>query len=187
MTRQDWNPPTRRRRRGGPIVAGSLLLLISASQLLLGYVAAGGEAFGFSGGVHWYRAETTAWGWANIAVGLVGVVAALALLGVSRRLGRRRGKRTLAVLVAVVSAVNQCFLAPRYPLLAASVIVLDLFLVWAVTTQTDWTGEDAEDGIARLDAPAPAHLAPWYAWAVDPSKPRRSGSSPRTDWTTPRR
>lgn len=152
MTREDWNPRTRHQPQGGLVFAGVLLLLVGAWQVFIGYAVASGEAFVFSGGGYWYRADNTGWGWVNLIIGIAAIAIGLGLVGATRRLRRLRTKTTLTLLVAVVSAMNQFFLAPQYPLWATLVIAIDVFVIWAVTTQArPVEDESGDDGIVRLD------------------------------------
>ena len=133
------------------VFAGVLLLLVGAWQVFIGYAIAGGDEFVFTGGGYWYRADNTGWGWINLAVGVAGIALGLALVGATKRLRRLRAKATLALFVAVVSAMNQFFLAPEYPLWSMLVIAADVFVIWAVTTQTGAADEpETNDGIVRL-------------------------------------
>ncbi|MEU5872261.1 hypothetical protein AB0A73_11980 [Glycomyces sp. NPDC047369] len=133
MTDKDWAP---RRRGAGSRFAGVLLLLVGAWQVFIGYAVASGDAYVFTGGGYWYRADNTGWGWVNLAIGLAAIAIGFVQLGRvrSRRLERLRGGGYAGLLVAVVSAMNQFFLAPQYPLWATLVIAVDVFVIWALTT-----------------------------------------------------
>ncbi|WP_194202057.1 DUF7144 family membrane protein [Glycomyces albidus] len=131
MTREDWAP---RRRASGSPAAGVLLLLAGAWQVAIGYAAAAGVAFAVTG--YWYRADNPGWGWVNVAIGLAAIGTGVVQVGAvrSRRLGRLRGAAYAGLVVAVVSAMHQCFLAAQYPLWATVVIAIDVFVIWALTT-----------------------------------------------------
>jgi hypothetical protein len=140
MSEEDWHP---RRRPAGSVLAGVLLLLVGAWQVFVGYAVAGGETYLFTGGGYWYRADNTGWGWVNIAIGLAAIVIGLAQLGSGRRLARLRTSPAPGLLVAVVSALNQFFLAPQFPVWATLVIAVDVFVIWDLATRVR-TGEDDE-------------------------------------------
>jgi membrane protein len=139
-----------------PAFAGVLLIVVSVSQLFLGCDAVSGDSIDFSDGGYWYRNDDAALAWVNLGIGIVGVPLGLSLFGVGGRLGRLRGRAGAAMAIGAVSAANQCLLAPWYPLWSALVIVLDLFLVWALATRLaeDADGHGEDGGIVRLDAPA---------------------------------
>lgn len=132
MSTADWAP--RRRPSGSAALAGVLLLLAGAWQVVIGYAAAAGDAFAVTG--YWYRADNPGWGWVNFAIGLAAIATGFWQLGTlrSRRLERLRGGAYAGLVVAVVSAMNQFFLAPQYPLWATVVIAVDVFVIWAITT-----------------------------------------------------
>ncbi|RRR99768.1 DUF7144 family membrane protein [Glycomyces terrestris] len=133
MTEEDWHP--RRRGTGSPL-AGILLLLVGAWQVFIGYAVASGDSYLFAGGGYWYRADNTGWGWVNLAIGLAAIGIGFLQLGAvrPRRLERLRRGGYAGLLVAVVSAMNQFFLAPQYPLWATLVIAVDVFVIWALAT-----------------------------------------------------
>jgi hypothetical protein len=141
MSTGDWAP---RRRASGSALAGALLLLAGAWQVVIGYAAATGDAFAVTG--YWYHPDNPGWGWVNLVIGLAAIAAGLVQLGTvrSRRLERLRGAAYAGLVVAVVSAMNQFFLAAQYPLWATVVIAVDVFVIWALTT-----GPGTEPGIGQ--------------------------------------
>jgi hypothetical protein len=132
MTQEDWDP---RRSVGGSAFAGVLLLLVGAWQVFIGYAVVGGDAFVFTGGGYWYRADSTGWGWINLGIGFAALVVGLGQLGLGRRVTRLATSPSPALLVGVVSAMNQFFLAPQHPLWASLVIAVDVFVIWSLTTR----------------------------------------------------
>jgi hypothetical protein len=78
----------------------------------------------------------------NLGIGSAAVVVGFGQLGVGRRLTRLGTSTSPALLVAVVSALNQFFLAPQYPLWASLVIAVDVFAIWALTTRARPGDED---------------------------------------------
>jgi hypothetical protein len=133
MTREDWLP---RRSAGGSALAGVLLLLMGVWQVGIGYAVAAGDAFVFTGGGYWYRGDHTGWGWVNLAIGLAAIVIGLGQFGTWRKLGRWSTHPAPALAIAALSAVNQALLAPSYPLWAAIVIAVDVFVIWELATRT---------------------------------------------------
>lgn len=145
MTQEDWDP---RRSVGGSAFAGVLLLLVGAWQVVIGYAVVGGDAFVFTGGGYWYRADDTGWGWINLGIGFAALVVGLGQLGLGRRLTRLATSPAPALLVAVVSGMNQFFLAPQYPLWASLVVAVDVFVIWGLTTRVR-PGDEASDRMSR--------------------------------------
>jgi hypothetical protein len=75
-------------------------------------------------------------------------VVGLGQFGLGRRLTRLATSPSPALLVAVVSGMNQFFLAPQYPLWAALVVALDVFVIWGLTTRAR-PADEASDRIRR--------------------------------------
>ena len=73
------------------------------------------------------KADTTAWGWVHLTLGLVLFLAGLALL---------QGAvwaRTIAVVLASLSAIANFLWLPVQPWWAVIMIALNIFIIWAVT------------------------------------------------------
>lgn len=71
--------------------------------------------------------DTTAWGWIHLLMGIILFFAGLSLL---------KGAvwaRTVAVIVASVSAITAFVWLPAQPFWGLLIIVLDIFIIWAVT------------------------------------------------------
>lgn len=145
MTQEDWEP---RRAESGSAFVGVLLLLVGAWQVFVGTAVVCGDAFVFTGGGYWFRADNTGWGWVNLGIGLAAIAVALGQLGSVRRLTRLGTHASPALLVAVVSAMNQFFLSPQYPLWASLVIAVDVFVIWALTTRAR-PGDEERDRMGR--------------------------------------
>ncbi|THV27068.1 DUF7144 family membrane protein [Glycomyces paridis] len=131
MNREGWDPP---RRTGGAVLVAVLLLAVGAWQVGIGIAIACGDVFVFSGGGYWYQAEDTGWGWANLSVGLVALALGAARLARGPRFALLRRRDWPALLVAAVSGMSQCFLAPQYPVWATLAILADTALIWALAT-----------------------------------------------------
>ncbi|WP_100445130.1 DUF7144 family membrane protein [Glycomyces xiaoerkulensis] len=144
MTRQDWSPPDRR-HPGGLLIAGIGLLAVGGWQIFIGYAIAQGEAFVLSGGAYWYRTDSPGWGWVNVAVGASALLIGLVLVAAPRRPRRVRAWAAATLLITVVSAVNQCLLAPQFPFQSTFVLAVDVFVIWAVTTQVQPPRESGDD------------------------------------------
>ena len=73
-----------------------------------------------------HQRRATSWGWIHLLVGLVVAVAGLAVLG-----GRTWG-RVVGITLAMLSALANFLFIPYYPFWALTVIVLDIFIIWAL-------------------------------------------------------
>jgi hypothetical protein len=84
-----------------------------------------GYASASSSPYHW---NISAWGWANLVVGIVVVAAgACVLLG-------QAWARVTGIVLAVISAVGTFLFLPYYPLWSIIVIALDVFIIGALAT-----------------------------------------------------
>lgn len=79
--------------------------------------------------------DLTTWGWLLFGAGALAFIAGLGLLVGSP------GARVLGVVMASLSLVANFFFVPAFPIWAVSVMVLDVLVIWAITTQPE--GADA--------------------------------------------
>ena len=74
-----------------------------------------------------FKFDTTTWGWIHLLLGVILFLAGLALL---------QGAvwaRTVAVILAALSAVANFLWLPYQPWWSIIIITLDVFIIWAVT------------------------------------------------------
>lgn len=119
---------SRLRANGNFLFASALLVVTGIWQFFVGFTVVRGESYLFEGGDYWYRAENTTWGWTNILIAL-----AFILLGYLLFKGSLFA-RICTTLVVMVSAINQFFLAPQYPIWSTLIIVANIVVLWAVVT-----------------------------------------------------
>jgi hypothetical protein len=81
-----------------------------------------------------YKLDPTVWGWIHLFFGIL-----MTLTGVFLAFGRPWA-RVAAIIVALLSAVTNFFSIPYYPIWSVIVIVLNVFIIWAVATH----GQDME-------------------------------------------
>jgi len=78
------------------------------------------------GSGHFLILDTTAWGWMQLLLGVLVLVTGLGLLGGS---GLAQG---VAVFLVAINAISQVFTIPVFPFWAISMLVLDVFVIWAL-------------------------------------------------------
>jgi hypothetical protein len=131
-------------RPGGPsawvgwvVFAGLMMVLLGSFHVIQGLIALFQDDYFLVGKqgltVH---IDYTAWGWIQLISGIIVVCAGVAVFA---------GKvwaRTIAVIVALLSAiVNIGFLA-AYPIWSTIMIVLDIVIIWALTVHGGELRED---------------------------------------------
>lgn len=105
--------------------AGVLMIIIGALHSFQGVVALFNDAFYVDLPEYILTFDITIWGWAHLILGVVVAIAGVALF---------RGAawaRTVAVIVACVSMVGSFMWMPYYPLWGVTVVVFDIFVIWA--------------------------------------------------------
>ncbi|MET0976199.1 MAG: hypothetical protein ABWX82_11070 [Leifsonia sp.] len=104
------------------LVLNGIFSVIQGFVALIGsntyYVVANGSLFLF---------DITGWGWWNLIVGVVLVLAGVALFGGAT------WARIVAVIGAGLSAIGQLFLVPAQPWWSFIVIAIDILIIYAVT------------------------------------------------------
>ena len=74
-----------------------------------------------------FKFDATTWGWTHLLLGLLVVFAGWGLLS------GRTWARTVAIILAVLSAIANFAFIPYYPFWSLLIITLDIFVIWAVT------------------------------------------------------
>ena len=115
-------------RSGWVVFAAVMLIFNGAMSILEGITAILKDDVIVVTRNYAYSFDLTTWGWLHLALGIVLVLAGLALFNGSL------WARVIAVAGAGVSMVLQFLWLPHYPLWALVVIALDIFVIWAVCT-----------------------------------------------------
>lgn len=110
----------------GAVAAGSLMITVGLFQLVEGIAAIARDELFLSVTDYTFAIDTTGWGWVHLVLGaLAALVGAFILMGRSWAYGAGIG-------LAVVSALNQFFFLPYYPLWALLIIAFNVFVIWAL-------------------------------------------------------
>lgn len=111
---------------GGVVLAGSLMILLGLFQFFEGLAAIIDDAFYVVLPNYAFEVDTTAWGWIHMIIGVIVVLAGVYLFAGSRVAG------TVAVILAVVSAMANFFFIPYYPFWSLLLIAMAIYVIWAV-------------------------------------------------------
>lgn len=112
---------------GWTIFAAAMMVLGGIFQAIAGLVAILNDEFYVVGAEYVFKFDVTTWGWVHLVLGVVILLAGLALFTGAV------WARTIGVILAVVSAVAAFAWLPWYPIWAVLIIVADIFVIWALT------------------------------------------------------
>ncbi len=112
---------------GVSVLAGVLMMVVGGFNAIQGLVALFQDDFFVALPNYLLEVDVTAWGWVHLVVGVLVVVAGIAVLS-----GRLWARVVGVVLAAVSALVNFAFL-PYYPFWSMTVIALDVVVIWALT------------------------------------------------------
>jgi hypothetical protein len=113
---------------GTTIAAGLLLATVGVLQFLEGIAAVAKDDIIITGVNYTYNWNVTAWGWIHIVLGIL-----VALTGFALMTGAGWA-RVIAIFIAAVSIIANFLWMPHYPLWSIAIIVLDVVVIWAVST-----------------------------------------------------
>ena len=111
--------------------AAAMLLVIGGLNLVNGFAAVFQDEIFVSGDRGSLVFDVTAWGWIHIIFGL-------ALIGVGIGLIQGQLWATItATFLVMVNMITQMFMLPAYPFWSITVILLDAFVLYALTVHGD--------------------------------------------------
>jgi hypothetical protein len=108
------------------LFAAIMMIMIGIFQAIAGLVAIFENEFYVTTRNYLFQFDATTWGWIHLIVGLIIVFAGWGLLS------GRTWARTVAIILAVISAIANFAFIPYYPVWALLIITLDVLVIWAV-------------------------------------------------------
>lgn len=111
---------------GGVVLAGTIMIMLGVFQFFEGLAAIIDDEFYVVLPNYAFEADTTAWGWIHLILGVIVLIAGFYLFAGSRAAG------AIAIILAGLSAVANFFFIPYYPLWALLLIALAVYVIWAV-------------------------------------------------------
>jgi hypothetical protein len=112
---------------GGLTFAAAMMMLIGSFQVLAGLAAIFNDEFFVIGQNYTFDLDVTAWGWIHLLLGILLLIAGWGLFT-----GATWAAVT-ALVLAMLSAVQNFFFIPYYPWWSLLIIALDVWVIWAVT------------------------------------------------------
>ena len=123
----------------GMRAAAVALIMIGLFHLLQGFAALA-EGGMFVVGDSWMvHLNVATWGWIHLALGVLIAAGGFLLLTL------RPAARFVAVALLAVSALANLVWMPYYPVLSVLVIVIDAYLIWALTVHREILPVDEND------------------------------------------
>ena len=107
--------------------AGFMMILLGSFHAVAGLVGIIDDQFYVSTQKYIFQFDRTTWGWINLIVGIVVVLAGFGVFSGAV------WARTVGVILAVVSAIAAFAWLPWYPVWAIAIIVVAIAVIWALT------------------------------------------------------
>jgi hypothetical protein len=120
------------------LFAAIMMIMTGIFQAVEGLVAIFQNEFYVTTRNYIFQFDATSWGWIHLVIGLVVAFAGWGLIS------GRTWARTVAVVLAVLSATANFLFIPYYPFWSLLIITLNVFVIWAVA---------AHGGELRKDQP----------------------------------
>jgi hypothetical protein len=108
------------------VFAVIMMIMTGVFQALAGLVAIFDNALYVVNDAYPFQLSTPTWGWIDLIVGVLVAAAGWAVFS-----GRMWG-RVVGIILATLSAVANFLFIPYYPFWAILIIVLDVFVIWAL-------------------------------------------------------
>jgi hypothetical protein len=106
--------------------AAIMMIMVGVFQALQGLVAIFENEFYVPTRNYLFQFDATAWGWTHLLLGLLVAFAGYGLLS------GKTWARTVAIFLAVLSAIANFAFIPYYPFWSLTIITLDVFVIWAL-------------------------------------------------------
>jgi hypothetical protein len=134
MTEDAYSSPTARRAEretsgmavGFILFAAIMMIMVGIFQAIQGLVGIFENEFYVPTRNYLFQFDATTWGWTHLILGLIVAFAGWGLLS------GRTWARTVAIILAVLSAIANFAFIPYYPFWSILIITLDIFVIWAV-------------------------------------------------------
>ena len=130
------------------LFAGVMMVLSGSFQAFAGLVGIIQDEFYVGTRDYLLQLDATTWGWVHLVLGLIVVGAGFSLLA-----GHMLG-RIIGVIAACLSAASNFAFIPHYPIWSLTIITLDIFVIWAITTHGGRAARSSRGRPARLNSRA---------------------------------
>jgi hypothetical protein len=108
------------------LFAAIMMIMVGVFQAIQGLIGIFENEFYVSTRNYLFKFDATTWGWTHLLLGLLVAFAGWGLLS------GRTWARTVAIILAVLSAIANFAFIPYYPFWSLLIITLDIVVIWAV-------------------------------------------------------
>jgi len=108
------------------LFAAIMMIMVGVFQAIQGLVGIFENEFYVTTRNYLFQFDATTWGWIHLLLGLLVAFAGWGLFS------GRTWARTVAIFLAVLSAISNFLFIPYYPFWSLLIITLDVFVIWAV-------------------------------------------------------
>ena len=112
---------------GGVTFASTIMILVGIFQAFAGLAAIIDDQFYIVTQNYAFDLDVSAWGWVHLILGIVVAIAGFALWQ------RKVWAATVAIFLAMLSAIANFFFIPYYPFWSILMIALAVWVIWALT------------------------------------------------------
>jgi hypothetical protein len=108
--------------------AGAVLTIVGFFHIITGIAAVLNNAVFVRTTSYVFKFNIATWGWIHLIVGVIVLAAGIGLFSGAV------WARTIAVILAIISAIANFAFLPLYPVWSALMIAIDVGVIWALTT-----------------------------------------------------
>ena len=112
---------------GGISFAAIMMLMIGSFQVIAGLAAIFNDEFFVVTRNYTFDLDVTAWGWIHLILGILLFIAGWGLFG------RKLWAGMFAIVLALLTAIENFFFIPYYPWWSLLVIAICIWVMWALT------------------------------------------------------
>jgi hypothetical protein len=108
------------------LFAAIMMIMVGVFQAIQGLIGIFENEFYVPTRDYIFQFDATTWGWTHLILGLIVAFAGWGLFS------GRTWARTVAIFLAVLSAIANFAFIPYYPFWSLLIITLDIFVIWAI-------------------------------------------------------
>ena len=124
------------------LFAAIMMIMVGVFEAIQGLVGIFENEFYVATRNYLFQFDATTWGWIHLLLGLLVAFAGWGLFS------GRTWARTVAIILAVLSALANFLFIPYYPFWSLLLITLDIFVIWAVAAQAATCASRSDRGAA---------------------------------------